>query len=261
MYGKFLMTAMMLGYGWPLWGVAKGSLEAWACGDHARLLRRMLLNIGLLLLFVLVWWFGGEFLRRRLNLGFNWSFWANCGFAATTFVAFVALDILAERLVFRRVTWRRSSLAIIWWMVFALGSVLSVYPLPFQFISGIQEVSGDFSQSVTYAAYSSLPKQSDAEYTLVSKEWADLKWRWLHHYEGTWNGQRLIISSDPCGGLYIHYGSEARKLNVCTLLYHWGPAVFRMESTEGEILISVGTEYFIYNIEANSLRLARPYSE
>lgn len=256
MYQRFLSIAIIWGYGWPLWGLVKSVLEAKLCPEKNFSWRVVLVNIILVLVF-LGCYLGGMSLSKRLAIGFSMSLWANWLFAIVFCCVLVGLDYVMNRFILRQWGRRQTALSAVWWMVFVFATVFAVYPIPYKVFSGVREASGYyFPQNVCVLSAIPAYKEKKSQSSEVIDS-ADARGVWLHHYEGSLRGRRLIISKYPCGGLYIHYGSEARYVNICTPMYRWAPAIFQLGAIDDEILISVGTEYFVYNILENTLREGR----
>ena len=259
MYKRFLVIALALTYGWPLYGLLKSGLDSLVCKDKSHRLTRILYHILVMMLFSVAF-VCGERLGARLDIGFSTAFWANLLFGAVLFGIFFSLDLGH---IWRKKNRQRIILIVVWWAVFSFGAALAGYPIPHRVLPGVRVLSGQFDASLVVKAYpggnSSHP---DASADLVVDSDTDLvQWHWLHRYEGSFEGCRLIVDSYPCGGLYIHYGSEARYVNICTMMYWWNPALFQMHLNEGEIWIWTGEEYFVYNIAENTLQPARPAAE
>ena len=262
MYGRYIFIAIILGYGWPLWGLLKSGLDSLTCKDKSHRLARILYHVFVMSLFsgAIVC---GVRIGARLDIGFAAAFWANLLFGAALFGIFFSLDLVY---IWRKKSRQRIILIVVWWAVFAFGAALAGYPIPHRVLPGVRVLSGQFDASLLVKAYpggnSSHPDASAD--LVVDSETALVQWHWLQRYEGNFQGHRLIVDPYPCGGIYIHYGSEARYVNVCTMLYRWywwPPALFQMHLADGEIWISVGTKYFVYNIVENTLQLARPAPE
>ncbi|MBO4619741.1 MAG: hypothetical protein J5654_06485 [Victivallales bacterium] len=260
MYNRFLIIALALAYGWPLWGLVKSELAKWLCAKKSLRLARFLGDI------ILMAAFGGGYycgvrIGKRLAIGLEALLWPHWLFAIMLFGVFYSLDYVVSRFILRGWRRRQAALSAVWWMVFAFAAVFAVYPIPYKVLPGVREASGYYfpPKSIVLSAIPDYKEKKSQSSEVIDS--ADARGFWLHHYEGSLRGRRLIISKYPCGGLYIHYGSEARYVNICTPMYRWSPAIFQLGAIDDEILISVGTEYFIYNITENTLQQARPAAE
>ncbi|MBR6471213.1 MAG: hypothetical protein IKS83_05415 [Victivallales bacterium] len=261
MYQRFLMIAMLVGYGWPLWGLVKGGLDSLACQDKSHRVVRILYHVLVMMLLAVCIYCCGPKLCAMLGTCFATSFWANVLFATGLFGIFLTLDLVMMRYAWHGMNPRRVGFAVAWWVVFSFGTVLGVYPIPQKVPPGVRSLSGQFDQSLLVVAYPG-GRTSSAEGKgadkVVDSDGDLVEWFWLHRFEGSFQGRRLIVHTCPCGGLYIHLGDKAFYVNVCSMMYNWTPALFQMHLADGEIWISTEREYFVYNIVKDTLQQAKP---